>query len=1010
MAGSSDDHGLVAARSGAPVEAAGVTLIAVADALAYAHRERVIHRDLKPANVLVGDFGETVVIDWGLAKDLAATETPEVPLAAPGLSFAAPGDSGGETAYGAVIGTPAYMPPEQARGEPVDERADVYALGALAYHVLCGRAPVEGTSLDELLANVITKPVVAPRACDAQIPLDLDTIILKAMAPVAADRYPSAVELAADLRRFQTGQLVGAHHYTPWQLVARWIRRRRTVLAVVGAALAILVVGGVVAVNNVVVERDRAALTTRALLVEQGRREALDQHPLRALALLAEAMRLGERGGDLPYLLGRSVPLAETMQHRLTLRDASIDTVAFSADEQRILTGSTDGRVRVWDATSVAILANIDVQGGGNPIELGPSERFAVAHTTPDRRGDLTSTVWDLATGKPGAPVHSVFTLYDDTGTRVWRFGGDSTLEAAGRKVLITVAIEPHIIAARAHGPDALVITEHDMVRLHDDGASVTEVSRRAIDLAADAEDAAIDAQLDHVVTVNGGRLDLVSAATGELVGAYAGLTSGRVAIRDDGSQVTTAGEDQKLTLPWGPPNPLVPDPTHELVPCSGSPRALHYSGDGHRLIVECPDTQLLVYDADTSAIRATLSAELAVVGSAISRDGSHVLAALGDGSVAVWDTSGTRNLAQLPLAADDPSAAASDWTTGVCVAYDARDRLLVFASTSVGVEGRAARVAPLSDAYGCTLDARGECMVRLAAPAGSKVLQTYDLADPATPRTTIPITGGLGRFAVAAGGRRVVALTAQLEVTVYDDGKLAGTWPAPNGIADDDVFALATDGRRLLVTDMVNGRAEILDVTTGRARALPVPELSFAAWAASDDEIITGTRDGVVQLVRAADGVSLARFARPSRVRDAALAADGADLFVGTDDGVVRQWRVATGALVRQTQVAHDAVKQLRLDPRGERYATMGQAGDVSVWSIATGAQLQHLATFLPPVVNLAFSRGGDRLAVLAGGVARQYDTRVDGHTPEEVRELVARFVPFVIEDGHLAPKQRLE
>src|SRR5262245_32048960 len=108
-------------------------VIAVAETIAYAHSERVIHRDLKPGNIMIGAFGETVVIDWGLAKNLGEPDVAPASLG-PWRDAGETGESA--TATGMVLGTPAYMPPEQARGETVDERADVYALGAILYELL----------------------------------------------------------------------------------------------------------------------------------------------------------------------------------------------------------------------------------------------------------------------------------------------------------------------------------------------------------------------------------------------------------------------------------------------------------------------------------------------------------------------------------------------------------------------------------------------------------------------------------------------------------------------------------------------------------------------------------------------------------------------------------------------------------------------------------------------------------------------------------------------------------
>jgi len=227
-------------------------VLAVAEALAYAHSQGVIHRDLKPENVLVGPFGETVVIDWGLAKQRGAGDIDAV--REPG-----PPRQGFATVAGAAMGTPAYMAPEQARGEPADERTDVYGIGAVLYHVLSGRPAYEGATPADVIAGVLAAPPPPLESRAPGLPPDLTAIARKAMMPDPALRYPTARELAEDLRRFTTGQLVSAHVYSIGALVARWLGRHRTTVAVAAVLLLVLAATGTMSVARIVRERDRAA-------------------------------------------------------------------------------------------------------------------------------------------------------------------------------------------------------------------------------------------------------------------------------------------------------------------------------------------------------------------------------------------------------------------------------------------------------------------------------------------------------------------------------------------------------------------------------------------------------------------------------------------------------------------------------------------------------------------------------------------------------------------------------
>ncbi|GMV99420.1 MAG: hypothetical protein AMXMBFR84_05590 [Candidatus Hydrogenedentota bacterium] len=217
-------------------------------ALAYAHSRSVIHRDIKPANVMVGEFGETVVLDWGLAKSLNHSDVHEAELA----RLFALAQSGGatpdtNTVYGNVLGTPNYMPPEQAKGiiDLVDARSDVYSLGAVLYELITGIPPYRGSSNLEVITLVIQSEPRPVSELVPNVPAELAAICRKAMCRDPADRYSTARELADDVQRFLTGSIVLAHDYRFAEHLFRHVRRHKTSYALAASALAlILALGG----------------------------------------------------------------------------------------------------------------------------------------------------------------------------------------------------------------------------------------------------------------------------------------------------------------------------------------------------------------------------------------------------------------------------------------------------------------------------------------------------------------------------------------------------------------------------------------------------------------------------------------------------------------------------------------------------------------------------------------------------------------------------------------------
>jgi serine/threonine protein kinase/tetratricopeptide (TPR) repeat protein len=256
--------------------------IDVCQAIDYAHSRGVLHRDLKPGNIMLGKYGETLVVDWGLAKSV---ERPESHRSS-GESTLAPRSGSGSTPTqaGAAIGTPAFMSPEQAAGrlEDLGPRSDVYSLGATLYCLLTGRAPISESDIGSTLRKVQNGEFPAPRQVKPDVAPALNAVCLRAMARDPDKRYASPSELAEDIEHWLANEPVSAYPEPYFVRVRRWVHRHETTVGV--AAAAILVAGVGLAVHVSVISERNHRLETANRAAETARVEAEEQRSLAVVA------------------------------------------------------------------------------------------------------------------------------------------------------------------------------------------------------------------------------------------------------------------------------------------------------------------------------------------------------------------------------------------------------------------------------------------------------------------------------------------------------------------------------------------------------------------------------------------------------------------------------------------------------------------------------------------------------------------------------------------------------
>ncbi len=902
-----DGKSLAARVAEGPVparEAADLTK-QVAEAVQFAHERGVIHRDLKPANVLLDAQSRPKVTDFGLAKKLQ-------------------GDSG-LTHTGQVMGTPSFMPPEQADGKNVGPPADVYALGAILYCLLTGRPPFQAATPMDTLLQVIGQEPVPPRQLNATVPADLETIALKALQKEPLKRYDSAQALADDLGRWLLGEPIVARPVGRVEKTAKWCRRN-PLLAMMGASLAAALVAGTtisiyfairssrnaekaianLGLANRETERARAEkrLADRRLYVAEMNlaQQAWEEADI---PLLDERMKSQRsRAAGEPDLRGFEWNYLDRLRSsdRRTLRGGKggLLAVAYSPDGGRVAAGGHDKKIWVWDGASGLLLQTFSGHTGAIlALAFSPDGR-RLASAGQDgmvmREGEArapekenTLRLWEIDTGRE---ISTFQRLLMPAGGVAFGADGNTLVTGSGDHTVELWDISKGTVARKLRGHTQLV---------------------SAVARSADGRLLA-SGGADHTARI----WELASGRALQTLSGHSDWVFA-VAFSPDGRTLASGGQDQTVKL-WEVQT------GREQATLRGhrdSIRGLAFSPDGRTLVSASADRTVRLWSVATGKeMRSLRGHSQAVWDVSFSADGHSIASASHDGTVKLWeakvDPSGLRLTTSSSGGGPSGSLAMSVALSpdGRTVASSSLDGKVILRDAGTGISNLVIYTA-----------FQPRCVVfhpdgtLIATASGDRAVRLWEVAT----------------------GREVRAFFGHAEPVT------------------DLVFG--PDGRTL-ITGSEDGTARLWDVDIGRAIHVLDSHRDGVMSVASDRDgrtMATGGPDGTVRLWDVESGRAVASLKLTGGPVFGLAFHPGGGRLVASDHQTIVVWDTAAGRELFRTKGHVGAAVAFSPDgarvasggelPRGlafsrdgRRIAACGGATTVGLWDLETGQEVAAL------------------------------------------------------------------
>jgi eukaryotic-like serine/threonine-protein kinase len=897
--------------------------VAVCQAMAYAHSQGIVHRDLKPANIMTGQYGETLILDWGLAKRMigsAVTKGNDEP-AGEGRIELPPMSRGGVTQTGQAVGTPAYMPPEQAGGanRGLSAAADVYALGAILYQILTGRPPHQGDGRTEMISRAAQGEVSRPSVVKPTVAKALEAVCLKAMAQNPEHRYTTAEELAKEIERFLADEPVSAYREPLPERAARWARRHKPL--VYGAAVAgALAIAGLV-LNNVLVtaEKDRTAAAliekqqalseaaTNLELAQQNERQA-QEHLLRSLIRegplprafswresYGEAWRLAERLGVSDFQISAGMLLIQQMSppellqfHVVGADDYALCKSVALADDKSILVTGVDGRLAVWDIVRGVRIREFEGNSmRGTVLVVTPDGRRAIS-----RSGESDLAVWDVEQGRQ----------------------------------INTIPAYPGYGNAVAISPDGRLAAVSDLNNL------------RLWDLESMTE-----------LPVLEGHKSLVLSA----------------AFSPDGRTLLSGGNDNIVRL-WDVQNGKE---IRSFIGHKGYIRTIAWSADGRRFASGGMDTFIRIWDLDSGEQLHQFEHQVTVVSLAFSPDGGLISCSF-NGMIFKWNPDTGQPQLWLEHGAGRRGAEASlmsDGHTVISCSFDGTVKVWDLAqdSSSTVLEHDQVAIASSFAVEG-----------RAILTAGAQTVRLWDLA---TRRIVweVPVEHRAWMIAVAPDNHTFAlsgesgSLALHEMLTGREVRRLAGHEQAVTAVAfAPDGSWLASTGSDGTVRRWDAASGEELARLTGHGKTVKDVVIS-----PDGTRLLTAGHDKMLRLWDVASGEQIREMRGHGHwIQRLALYPDGKRAHSGGWDRTIRLWDLETGE--HQTLELPGMVFGLSLSPNGEFLAAAGEESLVRLWDAKEGTLLFQGSYGTDRATSVAFSPQG-RVLMAAGreGFVRIWD-----------------------------------